>query len=182
MKHTLAGALVALVLAAPVSAQTETQTPAQTQPPDPMIKAEGLPTVFLTDRQGAEHRGRLIRVEPSEVVLLGPSGERTFKREEITLIEKRGDSLKNGAIIGAAVGVLAGFLTAGMGDCPDAEQSCDVARVTYFAISVGLYTAIGTGIDAAVRGRTVLYRAYPTGRLAIAAGPGKVAVGFNVRW
>jgi hypothetical protein len=70
-----------------------------------MVKAEGLRTVFLTDLQGAEHRGRLIRVAPEEVVLLGTAGERTFTRSEIALIETRGDSLKNGALIGASVGV-----------------------------------------------------------------------------
>lgn len=180
MKHTLVGLLLAAVVAAPASAQTQ----AQTQPPAeaPMIKTEGLPTVFLTDRQGAEHRGRLIRVEPAEVVLLGPSGERTFKREEIAVIETQGDSLKNGALIGAAVGALGGLFASGFADCPDAEDSCAGSRVAFFAVSTGIYTAIGVGIDALIQGRKVLYRAHPNVALAVHARPTRLAIGLNFKW
>lgn len=148
-----------------------------------MIRAEGLPAVFLTDTSGTEHRGRLIRVEPAEVVLLGASGERTFRREEIALIEKRGDPLVNGALIGAAVGVLGGLFTMGIADCPGGGSGgCPGARAAGFLAAVGIYTAVGAGIDAAIQGRTVLYRAYPTGRLAIYGGRGKAAIGFTLRW
>lgn len=179
MKRILLSAVLVAGLAGPALAQTQSPPP----PPAPMIAAEGLPSVFLTDTRGLEHRGRLLRVEPAEVVLLGEAGERTFKREEIALIEKRGDPLKNGALIGAAIGALGGLFAMGLADCPDGSgEGCAGTRAAGFLVSVGLYTAVGAGIDAAIKGRTVLYRAHPANRVAIAAGPGTVAVRFNLRW
>lgn len=175
MRHTLPSTLLLVSLAVPAAAQTPAAPPA-------MVKADGLPTVFLTDLQGAEHRGQLIRVAPDEVVLLGTSGERTFRRNEITLIEKRGDSLKNGALIGAAVGALGGIGAAGLSDCSMGAQSCAGERVALFTVAVGIYTAIGVGIDALIQGRTVLYRAYGKPTVSLALQPGKAAIGLNVRW
>lgn len=146
-----------------------------------MVKPDGLPTVFLTDLQGAEHRGQLIRVAADEVVLLGLNGERTFKRQDITLIEKRGDSLKNGALIGAAVGVLGGIGLLSI-DCGPSGGSCAGEKMAFFTVAIATYTAIGVGIDALISGRTVLYRAYGKPTVALAVQPGKIAVGFNVRW
>jgi hypothetical protein len=176
MRHTLLPTLLLVVLAVPAAAQT----PAATQPP--MVKADGLPTVFLTDLQGVQHRGQLVRVASDEVVLLGTGGERTFTRNEIALIETRGDSLVNGALIGASVGVLTGFLVAGISDCSGAQDSCGGQRIGMFATSVALYTLIGVGIDALIKGRTVLYRAYGRPTVSLALQPGKAAVGINVRW
>ncbi|HEX6323084.1 MAG TPA: hypothetical protein VFZ36_05110 [Vicinamibacterales bacterium] len=175
MRHTLLSTLLLVSLAAPAAAQTPAAPP-------PMVKADGLPTVFLTDLQGAVHRGQLIRVAPDEVVLLGAGGERTFTRSEIALIETRGDSLKNGALIGASVGVLTGFLAAGISDCSYGADSCGGQRIGMFATSVALYTLIGVGIDALVKGRTVLYRAYGKPTVSLAVQPGKAAIGINVRW
>lgn len=166
--------LLAAMSAGPAAAQTQT-APAR----PPMINAEGLPTVFLTDLQGVEHRGKLVQVAPEQVVLRVDAGERTFKRDEIVRIEKRGDSLKNGALIGAAVGALAGFFSAGLADCPGARDSCGGSRVAFFALAVGTYTAIGTGIDAAIKGRTLLYRA-PTA--TVAATRGGAAIAVTIRW
>ena len=174
MRHTLLPALILVTLAVPAAAQTPAAPP--------MVKADGLPTVFLTDLQGVQHRGQLIRVASDEVVLLGASGERTFTRNEIALIETRGDSLVNGALIGASVGVLTGFLAAGISDCSMGQDSCGGQRIGIFTTSVALYTLIGVGIDALIKGRTVLYRAYGRPTLSLALQPGKAAVGINVRW
>ena len=150
----------------------------QAQPP--LIKPEGLPTVYLTDLRGIEHRGQLMRVDPAEVVLLGEKGERIFKRSEIVQIEKRGDSLKNGALIGAAIGILGGLGAAGLSDCPGAHQDgCGGARAAMFVTMVGVYTAIGTGIDAAIKGRTVIYRA-PA--VSLTLRPSAVSGGLTIRW
>jgi hypothetical protein len=177
MTAMLSSALLIVQLAAPAG-QAQAQTPQVAEAP--LVKPEGLPTVFLTDRQGVEHRGKLIRVEPGEVVLLGDTGQRVFERSEIAKIEKRGDSLKNGALIGAAVGVLAAVSLAGLSDCPGMEQDgCPGARVAMSLITVGVYTAIGVGIDAAIQGRTLIYRAPG---LTVSAGPSRASAGINIRW
>jgi hypothetical protein len=176
MKHTLISTLLLVTLATPAAAQSDAA-------PSPMVEAQGLPTVFLTDLQGVEHRGKLLRVGPDEVALLGVNGERTFRRDEIMLIEKRGDSLKNGALIGASVGALFWLLAASLAQCSAPEVSCGVGeQVGWFTLTVATYTAIGVGIDALISGRTVLYRASGKPTVALAVQPGKAAVGINVRW
>lgn len=128
--------------------------------PSPIIPGDDLPTVFLLDSYGAEYRGKLLRVDDREVRMLVNSDERTFQRNEIVRIEKRGDPLKNGAIIGAVVGVALGLLAAGIADCPTVyADGCTGTRIGVFFTSVGIYSAVGTGIDAAIKGRTLIYQA-----------------------
>ena len=147
-------------------------------PPAPFINVEGLPTVFLLDNRGAEYRGKLTPVDEREVVLRLNDGERRFTLTEIVRIEKRGDPLKNGAIIGGITGVVLWLLAAGISDCPTPSQGgCAGARVGVFFTSIGLYTAVGTGIDAAIKGRSLLYEA-PTARRGINEG----ALQFRIRW
>lgn len=162
--------------AAAPPAQTQTSPAAEA----PMVKPDGLPTVWLTDARGVEHRGRLVRVEPAGVVLLGTDGERAFTRSDIVQIEKRGDSIRNGALIGAAIGALGGLFAIGLSDCPGLQQNgCGGARVTLALTSVAAYTAIGAGIDAAVQGRTLIYRA-PS--LTLSVRPSGASAGISIRW
>lgn len=151
---------------------------AQERPKGAIIPAEGLPAVFLLDSRGAEYRGKLLRVDDREVTMLVKDHERTFQRNEIVRIEKRGDSLKNGAIIGAITGAALGLLAAGISDCPTPHQaSCTGTRIAILVTSVGIYTGVGTGVDAAIRGRTLIYQA-PSG-----SGSRRIlGVAYTVRW
>ena len=45
------------------------------------------------------------------------------------------------------------ILAAGIADCPEGKDSCPGNRAVGFFMSVGVYTAIGTGIDAAITER-----------------------------
>jgi len=169
--------VISTLFALQVAGSAPVQTPVAAAP---LIKAEGLPTVYLTDLRGAEYRGQLVRVDPAEVVLLGEKGERIFKRSDIVQIEKRGDSLKNGAIIGAAIGLLGGVGALAVSDCPGYQQnSCGGARAAYFLTAMGVYTLIGTGIDAAIQGRTVIYRAP---RVTLTLRPSGASAGLTLRW
>ena len=87
--------------------------------------------------------------------------ERQFENARVARIQKRGDSLRNGAIIGAVVGVAMGIITAGISDCPGDHPGggCPGSRAALFLVSTGVYSAIGTGIDALIPGRTTLYEA-----------------------
>jgi hypothetical protein len=172
--------LLSTLLALQIAGSAPPQTAEPPAPQPPLIKPEGLPTVFLTDLRGIEYRGQLLRVDPAEVVLLGERGERTFKRSEIVQIEKRGDSLKNGALIGAAIGVTGGLFVGGFSDCQGNQQDgCAGMRVAMLLTSVGLYTAVGMGIDAAIKGRTIIYRA-PAVTLTIR--PSGASAGLTLRW
>ena len=138
----------------------------------PIIAIEGLPTVFVLDDQGAEYRGKLIRVDADELVMRVNATERTFKRDAIRRVQKRGDSLKNGAIIGALTGAGLGALSGAFAGCPDC--------IGVALLSVGIYTAIGVGLDAAIQGRTLLYEA-SAGTPKIQPG-GITALAFSIRW
>jgi len=130
----------------------------------PGFDASGLSTVYIRDDTGDETEGRFLRLEPASVVILAGETERRIAADRIQRIQKRGDSLRNGAVWGAVVGAVVGVLGAGLSDCPGDNPSgpCPGARTALFAVSTGLYSAIGTGIDALVTGRTTLYEATTT--------------------
>jgi hypothetical protein len=118
-------------------------------------------------------------------VLLVGDAERRLDAARVRRIDKRGDSLRNGAIIGALVGVGLGVLVAGMSDCPgdDPGGSCPAARAVGFLVSTGVYAAIGTGIDALVVGRTTLYKApMASPNLASTSSHGRAALSLGFRW
>jgi len=119
------------------------------------VQPKGLPTVYVTDRQGQETKGKIVSWTDSAVVLRVDDGAtRTFKTGEAVRIDLRGDSLKNGALIGAGVGLAIGLMTSA------ACWECDGSfAVTMTLASAGIYAAIGTGIDALIPGRTPFWNA-----------------------
>jgi hypothetical protein len=125
----------------------------------PGLDPSRLSTVYVVDDTGTETEGRLLRLDPDALVLLVDSTERRFEAARVKRIQRRGDSLKNGAIIGAVVGGVMGALAAGISDCPsfDGSDGCPGTRVGLFFFSVGVYSAIGTAIDALIPGRTTIY-------------------------
>lgn len=60
----------------------------------------------------------------------------------------RRDSIKNGLLIGAAVGAVLSILSSKIADCPDsAEGSCPGTKVLGIAVTVVTGAAIGAGVD-----------------------------------
>jgi hypothetical protein len=134
-------ALAGLVLPRTAAAQT----------PDQSTKAKGFPSVYVTDAKGSETKGKLVSWTGSEIVLQTDAGSRTFKPGEAVRLDLRGDSVKNGALIGLAAGVAAGFLASAGCDCD--------GKPAIVLTSAGMYTLVGAGIDALVPGRTLLWNA-----------------------
>jgi hypothetical protein len=133
--------------------------PAQAQPTFADMKPGGLPTVFVTDRAGQETRGKLVRITDADVTIAANGAQRTFRVDEVSLIERKGDSLKEGTIAGFVVGLVLSTLTVGLADCPEGHSSCPGTRAAGFFLSTGVYTAIGTAIDALIPGRTRIWPA-----------------------
>lgn len=125
------------------------------------IQLKNLPVVFVEERSGVETRGRLISIAPAAITIDVDGTQRTFASSDVAKIDRRGDSLKNGAIIGAAIGLLTGFI----GDCPRTGNStsngCPGARVVYVVGGSAIWAGIGAGIDALIPGRTRLWPARP---------------------
>lgn len=151
----------------------------------PGLATAQLSTVYVLDDTGVETSGRLLSLDADALVLLVDRAERRIDAARVTRIQKRGDSLRNGALIGAIVGAGMGILAGGISDCPGTDPGgrCPGVRAAVFLFSTGVYTAIGTGIDALVVGRTTLYEA-PAGppRARQAPSPRRATVNVNVRW
>ena len=132
--------------AAPVSAQSADFSG---------VQPKGLPTVYVMDRQGQETKGKILSWTDSAIVLRVDDGAtRTFRAGEAVRIDLRGDSLKNGALLGAGVGLAVGLMTsAACSDCGGAFTA------TMTLATAGIYAAIGTGIDALILGRTPFWNA-----------------------
>ncbi len=156
----------------------------------PGLVSSQLSTVYVLDNTGAETSGKLLRLNPDSIVLLVDGAERRFETARVARIQKRGDSLRNGAIIGAVVGVAMGILTAGISDCPGDHPGggCPGSRAALFLVSTGVYSAIGVGIDALIPGRTTLYEASKAPPAAARGGStprafgGGAALNVRVRW
>ena len=151
----------------------------------PGLATSGWSTVYVLDDTGVETSGRLLRLNPDSLVLLVRDAELRFEAARVRRIQKRGDSLRNGALIGAVVGVGMGLIAAGISDCPgdDPGGSCSGFRAAALLGSTGVYAAIGTGIDALVVGRTTLYEV-PTAppRSAAPSYRGGTTINLGFRW
>jgi len=165
---------IVMLIAAPAAAQQTT--------PAGGLNSEKLDTVFVQDERGVETKGKLLRLDQQSVTVLLDGQERTFELSNVRRIQKRGDSLKNGAITGAIVGAAIGILSGGFSDCPGGGLHCGAgARVAIAVTSSSIYAAIGTGIDAAIQGRTTLYQRPAATNAPLASGPA-VAARFKVSW
>lgn len=120
---------------------------------------KGFPIVYVTDAVGRETKGKLVSWIGSEIVLQTSAGPRTFTPGEAVRLDLRGDSLKNGALIGLAVGVVMGALAGAGCDCGGGDAAI-------FLFSSAFYTFVGVGIDALVPGRTPVWNAGQTGQPA----------------
>jgi hypothetical protein len=140
-------------------------------------------TVYVTEASGKETKGRIVSWTESSIVLQTGTTTKSFAQGEAIRVDLKGDSLKNGALIGAGVGAVLGGLIGGMGDC----DGCGGSRVTIALVSVGVYAAIGTALDALIPGRTPLWRAGSSARsssgLAINVSPQRRSafVGWKIK-
>lgn len=151
----------------------------------PGLERSALQTVYVRDQSGVETSGKLLRLSPDAVVLLVEGSERPFAMADVSRIQKRGDSLRNGALIGGALGLGLGILTGGISDCPGANASgpCPAFRAALVPVAALTYAALGAGVDALVQGRTTIYAA-PTDRSArMPVGTGRTSLlRIGVSW
>ena len=158
--RTLVALPVLLMVAVPATAQTVTSDWAA------VPKANRV--VYVTTDTGAEASGRLLRIDADSLTIRDRDQERTFQREHVIFVDRRGDSLRNGAIVGAITGAGLGALSGVMSDCGgllEAPRDCTAGeRARVLAIMTGFSTGVGIGIDALVRGRTRMYGRAAAGR------------------
>jgi hypothetical protein len=123
----------------------------------PVLK--GMFPVYVVQKSGDEIPGKLVSLTTTELVLQMAAETRTFDLGGVAQIYRKGDSLKNGAIIGAIFGAATGIV-AGL-ECTgnDTPSSCGAGtRTTIILTSIGAWSAIGVAIDALIPGRTLIWK------------------------
>ena len=120
---------------------------AQESPP------RGLARVFVQLADGGDEiTGHLLDLGPAGATLLVDGVRRDLPIASVLRVQTRGDSLWNGALIGAAVGALTFALVA-------AEYGDEA--VAGGLAGTALWASIGASVDALIPGRTTIYRKSP---------------------
>lgn len=140
--------------------------------------------IHVVDRQGRSFQGEFVRADDGGVlftVAATAEGNR-IPAADIMTVTRAGDSLKNGALIGAAAGAITALaitIDDGSGQVEPwcIDTGCK-ARASAFAVVT--YMGIGMLIDRAIKGRTVVYRA-PAGRLSWSVTPHPVPRGAGLQ-
>lgn len=115
---------------------------------------------------GQPVRGRLIELSPNTLAMLVDGRRVEVPIEDVLRIDIRGDSVKDGAIIGA--GVMIGLTGLSCAEINDANYC-----VTALIFNTGIGALVGAGIDALHKGRTPIY---------IKGGKNSGAVGLKFSW
>ena len=121
-------------------------------------------TVWVTDAGGREITGRIRNLSAASLLLDAGGTPRDFQAEQVGTIRLRPkDSLKNGVLLGAVIG-----LALGVASCAANSQCIDDEGGPGVTAALGLMGAaagagLGAGVDAAVKGpKLVVYRAAGT--------------------
>lgn len=128
-------------------------------------------TVSVTDSTGTRASGTVRSLSRSLLeVDFGGMPRRFAESDVATIQQRRGDSLKNGALWGLGVG--AGFAATALallsgGDCYD-TANCFGFAAAAIGVYGGIGAGIGTGVDAMIKGQQVVYQAPVSARLQIA--------------
>jgi hypothetical protein len=140
--------------------------------------------VDVVDRQGRIVRGDFVRADGEGILvtLYGSAEGLRVPAADIMTVTRAGDSLKNGALIGAAAGALTAIAISIDDGSGQVEPWCidTGCKVAASAFAIGAYTGIGMLIDRAIKGRTVVYRA-PADRMSWSVTPHPVPGGVGVR-
>jgi hypothetical protein len=128
--------------------------------------------VTVVEVTGRESSGRIGTLSRDALILVTSDGPRQLSEVEVASIsQRRGDSLKNGAIIGAVAG--AGYFLTAVAIFSTIEDDGDIimpAAVVSGLTCAGLGAAIGVGIDALISRRQAIFQK-PAGGSRISASP-----------
>ena len=137
----------AALLAAPVSAAEPARDLAA-------MRVTPATVVYVRTSTGADVEGRFVRASARDLVIAGPDGrETTLGADQVVFVWRRGDSLRNGAIIGGLFGLAGGIF--GQSQCTDCSGEIAIG----VGLGVPLWAGIGALIDRQHAGRTLIYRA-----------------------
>ena len=119
--------------------------------------------ITVVDLAGREAEGRIGMLSRDRLTLVTRAGPREVGEGDVAQIrQRRGDSLQNGAIIGAAAGAGYGLALLALAmSIDDGGGPIPVGVVTGMVVFTGMGAAVGAGIDALITRRQVIYRKPP---------------------
>lgn len=137
--------------------------------------------VRVVDRAGVRYEGTVRALPPETLVVDGPQGARPFTAETVAKVQRRGDPVRTGALLGFGAGYLMGaqFI---MGFSDHAEP------LSTFVIFGGLVGVAGAGLGALIDslhdGLTDVYVAERPVAVTVApvVGRGRVGLAAGLRW
>jgi hypothetical protein len=164
-----------LVILSPAWALAQAPAPAAITPESVLRPGQ---TAWITTAGGEEQKTRIVAAADGLITLRAGDGIRRLTAAEIRRVRVRqGDSLVNGAVIGAAVAVASGLFlctrTEPWRNCRD--DAGPMLRIG--AIGAGA----GIALDALIRGRRTVYEA-PGPNAQMRVWPVLTADGGGVRW
>jgi hypothetical protein len=119
-------------------------------------------TIFITDDTNTVTRGKVAGVGPSALRIDVNGSEHEWPAAKVWRLQRRGDSVKDGAkrgvisgaIIGGVLGVIAGatWANSGSGSTPLG------GGLGLGLVGAGFGLGIGVGLDALIPGRTLVYQ------------------------
>ncbi len=120
-------------------------------------------TVYVTDDAGQERRARILELSPASLSLSVNGTRRDFSEAEVRRIrQRRPDSLWNGAAIGAASVMALSTVGAIAFSDRDEDEAFGWADVGFICYLGAIGAGVGTGIDALIQGRKVIYESAGT--------------------
>jgi hypothetical protein len=128
--------------------------------------------ITVVDVTGGETKGRIGKLSRDALIVVTSAGPRQLGEVDVaTISQRRGDSLKNGAIIGA-VGGMAYFVTllAILQGTSDGGGVIIPTAIVGGVLFAGMGAAAGVGIDALISPRQVIYQ-QPAGRSRVSVSP-----------
>jgi hypothetical protein len=128
------------------------------RPAEAQEKRSDFPSVIVQlENTTTRLKGRLVSLDPDTVTLIVKDHQTSLPLSRVVRITvRRGDSVRNGAIIGAVIGGALCARTCGQGLNSGGELPLAVA------LSAGVWSLAGAGIDASHRREEVLYERAPT--------------------
>lgn len=118
--------------------------------------------ITVVDAAGREAEGRIGTLSGERLTLVTPAGPRDLGEVDVGEIrQRRGDSLKNGAIIGAAAGTAYFVTLAALLSDTDGGDVIIGTAIAGGVVSAGMGAAAGAGIDALITHKQVIYRKNP---------------------
>jgi hypothetical protein len=124
--------------------------------PDVMHRLSIGESVAVTTANEAEVPGKISAVSSESLTMNVDRAPRTFAVKDVHQLRRDGDALWNGLAIGAGVGVLGVLLPDNK--CNGQPPRCDDKQIPQRVAFLAGAIAVGVGIDALQRDRTVLYR------------------------